>query len=241
MTPIAIRARAVTKTFGTFTALRRLDLDVAEGEFLTLLGANGAGKTTLLRILAGLSRPTTGSIEIGGVPLNHARTSIRSLIGVIGHQPFLYEDLTAAENVRFYAKLYGLQGATLDERVAFVLRRVGLETRQHDRARTFSRGMIQRLSIARAIVHDPPILLLDEPDTGIDRTAADKLGDMIAEFGISDGSLRRSVVMTTHNLERGFALSSRVAILAGGRLVYDAQSANLTPDALQKIYAAAAT
>ena len=230
--PVMVRARKLVKSFGNRAVLRGVDLDLRQGEFVTLLGPNGAGKTTLMRILATLSRPTSGTVELAGIPLKQASPTIRKLLGVISHQTFLYEDLNAYENLRFYGKLYDV--CNLEERIAELLKRVGLETRAKDLVRTYSRGMQQRLSIARAILHNPPVLLLDEPDTGLDRQASDMLGGLIHELAIDGQS--RSVLMTTDNLERGLALSDRVVILSGGRLVAERPSGTLSAENLQQFY-----
>jgi heme exporter protein A len=230
--PLMIRTRMLTKAFGHFQVLRGIDLELHQGEFLTLLGPNGAGKTTLLRILATLAKPTSGEIELAGIPLTHAKASIRSIIGVISHQTFLYEDLTPLENLRFYGKMYDVPN--LEQRIGEILEVVGLARRSNDRVRTFSRGMQQRLSIARAILPNPPILLLDEPDTGLDRHAADMLTQAIRDFG--NTSSQRTVIMTTHNLERGLAMSDRIAILTNGRLAQQVVSADLSAEALAQLY-----
>lgn len=229
---VMVRTKRITKAFGHFQVLRGIDLELEQGEFLTLLGPNGAGKTTFLRILATLAKPTSGEVELAGIPVAEAKSSIRGIIGVISHQTFLYEDLTPLENLRFYGKLYEVPN--LESRIAEVLELVGLTRRANDRVRTFSRGMQQRLSIARAILPNPPILLLDEPDTGLDRHAADMLVQAINDLG--NATNQRTVIMTTHNLERGLAMSDKIAILVGGRLARQEQSANLTPDELARIY-----
>jgi heme exporter protein A len=229
---VMIRAKGLQKNFGNRAVLRGVDLDLRQGEFVTLLGPNGAGKTTLLRILATLARPTSGTIEIAGIALKDARPTIRGLLGVISHQTFLYEDLNAFENLRFYGRLYDVP--ELEKRIREVLEKVGLERRAIDRVRTYSRGMQQRLSIARAILHNPPILLLDEPDTGLDRQASNMLSGLIHELAI-DGQ-ERSVLMTTHNLERGLAMCDRVVVLAGGKLVADRPATGLSADELQQFY-----
>lgn len=232
MTEVILRAHKITKSFGHFAVLKGVDLELRHGEFITLLGPNGAGKTTLLRILATLARPTSGTLELAGIPLREAKASIRSLLGVISHQTFLYEDLTARENLLFYGKLYDVPN--LPQRVNDLLEKVGLERRANDRVRHFSRGMQQRLSIARAILHNPPVLLLDEPDTGLDRQAADMLQSVIAE--LATGGEPRSVIMTTHNLERGLAMCDRIIVLAHGRIVREAQSQELSAESLQNWY-----
>lgn len=231
---VMLRARGITKSFGHSTVLRGVNLSVNLGERVILLGPNGAGKSTFMRILAMLARPTAGSIEIAGIPADEARASIRSLIGVISHLTYLYEDLTARENLHFYGKLYGLAGKELENRVEELLEKVGLERRAGQRVRYFSRGMQQRLSLARAILHQPPILLLDEPDTGLDRQAAEMLAQAITEPDAQGQP--RTVLMTTHNLERGLALSNRVVVLSAGRIVRESSSSNLAADEVQSWY-----
>ncbi|HEX2909421.1 MAG TPA: heme ABC exporter ATP-binding protein CcmA [Chloroflexia bacterium] len=232
--PVMLRARGIVKTFGQFAVLKGIDFSLYEGEFVTLLGPNGAGKTTLLRILSMLARPSSGTVEIAGIPLREARPSIRSLVGVISHLTFLYEDLTARENLEFFGKMYGLSGAELEQRVNYLLERVGLERRSAQRVRFFSRGMQQRLSLARAVLHRPPILLLDEPDTGLDRQAAEMLAQVIAEP--ASGGVRRCVLMTTHNLERGLAMSDRLVVLSGGRIARETPSSRLKAEEVQSWY-----
>ncbi len=235
-----IETRNLTKAFGSKYALRGVDLRVMPGESLVLFGPNGAGKTTLVRILASLSRPTGGSVRIGGLDLSSHADGIRRYLGVVSHAPLLYDSLTAEENLRFFAGLYGL--ARPEQRIAEMLERVGLYARRGDLVRTYSRGMVQRLAIARALLHDPEVLLLDEPDTGLDPQAAEMLHDLLAELSGRDTSMgtspsagdlrqatpsqqpqrRRTIVTVTHSLERGLAIADRVAILVNGRIVYDA-------------------
>jgi heme exporter protein A len=170
----AIQVRALTKSFGPHRVLRGVDLAVGPGEFVALLGPNGAGKTTLIRTIATLGRPTAGDVLVNGHSVRGDTGRVRRDLGLVSHQTFLYGDLTAEENLRFYGALYRMAG--LDERIDYLLGKVGLSERRRDAVRTFSRGMQQRLSIARAILHDPPILLLDEPDTGLDQQAIRMLG-----------------------------------------------------------------
>ncbi|MGC8825601.1 MAG: heme ABC exporter ATP-binding protein CcmA, partial [Anaerolineae bacterium] len=177
----AVEARGISKAFGRYRVLRGVDLRIEQGEFLALLGPNGAGKTTFLRILATLSRPTEGRAWINGQPLDGDTRRVRQQIGLVSHQTFLYGDLTAEENLRFYGRLYRVPA--LEDRIAELLERVGLYERRHDPVRTFSRGMQQRLSIARAVLHDPPVLLLDEPDTGLDQQAARMLRELLSLMG----------------------------------------------------------
>ncbi len=211
-------------------ALRSVDLRLNEGEFLTLFGPNGAGKTTLIRILSTLSRPTAGRVLIGGLDISEATAEVRRRIGVVSHQMFLYRDLTAEENLLLYARLYDLADARATVRQA--LQRVALGHRAGDPVRTLSRGMQQRVSIARAVLHDPMILLLDEPYNGLDQHAAASLTAILREMAV----LGRTVLMTTHDLEQGLQLASRVAILSLGHLVYEGSAAGLSADSFRRVY-----
>jgi heme exporter protein A len=228
-----IEASGVIKVFGLRPVLRGVDLNVAPGEFLALFGPNGAGKTTLLRILATLSRPTGGAVTIGGYRLPGEAQSARGATGLVSHQPLLYGDLSAAENLHFYGRMYGLESAEREARVDEVLRAVNLHRRADDRVRTFSRGMAQRLGIARAILHDPPVLLLDEPYTGLDQDSALALDQVLREVALRG----RTILMTTHDIERGLALADRVAILARGVIAYSAARAELEALSFTHTYA----
>jgi heme exporter protein A len=225
-----IQVRKLVKAFGNRAVLKGVDLDVAEGEFLTLVGPNGAGKTTLMHVLSTLTRPTGGLVRMAGYDLADGAIEVRHQIGLVSHKTLLYDDLSAEENLRFYARMYEVPAARA--RIESVLRRVGLWGRQRDPVRTYSRGMQQRLAIARAMLHDPPILLLDEPDTGLDQHAAGMLTGLLHEVGAT----RRTVLMTTHNLERGLELGDRVAILARGHIVYQASKADLDPSRFREVY-----
>jgi heme exporter protein A len=213
-----ISIQGLHKRFGHIWILRDINLDIAAGEWLTLFGPNGAGKTTLLRILATLSAPTQGHITIGSYDLAHDAADARRLMGMVAHQPMLYGDLTAEENLRFFARLYDTPQP--QARITELLQLVGLETRQADRVRTFSRGMQQRLAIARALLPNPPILLLDEPDDGLDPQAAEQL----RTYFTHDASSARTVLMVSHQLTRGLAWADRVAVMVKGRIAYEAQA-----------------
>ncbi|MCS6844649.1 MAG: heme ABC exporter ATP-binding protein CcmA [Caldilineales bacterium] len=228
-----ITVERLTKAFGRTVVLRDVSLHVPAGETLVLFGPNGAGKTTLVRIIAGLSRPTAGSVTLGGVDVRRAGEGLRRYVGVVSHNPLVYESLTGEENLRFFGRLYEVPN--LAARVDEVLDQVGLRPRRRDLVRTYSRGMVQRLAIARAILHDPPILLLDEPDTGLDQQAADMLRRLLVDLG----SDRRAVLFTTHNLDRGIEWADRVAILSGGRLRFEAPTAGLSPAQMREAYAEA--
>ena len=205
-----IKVHKLIKRFGSKTVLRGLDFDVHQGEFVALLGPNGAGKTTFLRILASLARPTLGSVQIAGYTLPAQAGAVRARLGVVTHLPLLYGDLSAEENLRFYGSMYGIMG--LNRRVQEVLDMIGLTLRRRDMVRTFSRGMQQRLAIGRAILHDPEVVLFDEPYTGLDQDACDMLDALlrdVAERG-------RTVVMTSHDLARVEGLATRFDVLSRG-------------------------
>jgi heme exporter protein A len=202
-------------------ALRGIDLDIRPGEFVTIVGPNGAGKTTLLRILATLSRPTHGQVTIAGHMLPRGADEARRQIGLLSHQPLLYGDLSAEENLRFFGLMYDVN--PLEARILELLDKVDLLDRRQDRARTFSRGMQQRLAIARALLHDPAVVLLDEPFTGLDPHASDRLEEML--HLLRDG--QRTVVMTIHDLERGWAMCDRALVLARGKIVYQARTSEV--------------
>jgi heme exporter protein A len=226
----AIEVRKLAKSFGHQVALRGVDLQVAEGEFLTLFGPNGAGKTTLIRIVASLTRPTGGTARVRGEDLDGAATSLRRHIGLISHNPLLYGDLTPDENLIFFSRMYDLPDAAA--RIDTVLEQVGLTARRRDPVRTFSRGMVQRLTIARAILHDPAIMLLDEPYTGLDLQAADMLRSVLQDLAASN----RTVILTTHNLEQGLEMCDRAAILNRGRVAWEGSRAGVDLDSIKEIY-----
>lgn len=226
-----IEVQGLTKSFGLKPVLRGIDLSVAEGDFLTVVGPNGAGKTTLLRILASLSRPQYGRVTIGGWELPDEADRVRQHLGVVSHLPLLYGDLTAEENLRFFGRMYAVPD--LDDRIAAVLRQVGLAGRRHDPVRGFSRGMLQRLAIARAILHEPDIMLFDEPYTGLDQDSSAMLDELLGDVAARG----RTVVMTTHDLGRGLALASHVAILSRGQVVFEAPAAAIEPAEFPALYA----
>jgi heme ABC exporter ATP-binding subunit CcmA len=206
----------VYKRFGTKVALRDVNFKLIVGESVALLGANGAGKTTLLRTLATLSRPTRGRVTAFGVDAWSARPEIRARLGVVAHQPYVYPELSCAENLIFFATMFDLDDAS--DRAATALTRVGLAGRADDRAATLSRGLLQRLNLARAILHEPAALVLDEPDTGLDAAGRTVLSEIVRAQVARGGS----VVLTTHALDFALELATRVVILADGRVMLDA-------------------
>lgn len=231
--PLAIEARGLVKQFGGRRALDGLDLELPQGGFLSIFGPNGAGKTTLLRELALLARPTGGELRILGVDALEEPDVLRSRIGLISHKSMLYGDLTARENLAFFASLYRLEGPEADARIDELLRLVELDHRANDCARTFSRGMQQRLSIARALINDPELVLLDEPYSGLDPHAAELFDRLIAR--VRDG---RTFVMVSHDLEKGFDLCTRALIMARGRAVVCAETAKIDRAAFRDLYLA---
>lgn len=225
----AIVLENVEKRFGRIAALDGIHLDVPDGA-LSLLGPNGAGKSTLLRVVATLTRPTRGRLFIRGVDAGKAPERVRADIGLISHQTLLYEDLTAGENLRFYGRLYGLDD--LKERVRQALADVGLSGREHDRVRGFSRGMKQRLAVARATLHRPAILLLDEPFAGLDAAACGMLSERLRRLRRDGGT----VILVTHELHRCLELTDRFAILNRGRLVAKGETAGQSIERLEHCY-----
>jgi heme exporter protein A len=229
-----VEVRGLKKSYGLKPTLRGIDLTLRQGERMALLGANGAGKTTLLRLLAGLTQANAGTIHIAGLDMAQDAQAIRRLVGFVAHQPYLYEELTALENLLFFGRMYSVAHAK--ERACALLQRVGLERRMHERVRTLSRGQLQRLAWARALLHVPPLLLLDEPETGLDQEGCTLIDSLQAEHSAKGGS----AIFTTHQLERALAFSDKIVMLRGGRLAYEADTGALTLDELRQVYQEAA-
>jgi heme exporter protein A len=228
--PCAIEVQGLAKSFGERQALRGIDLRVSRGEHLVIFGPNGAGKTTLVKILSTLAKPSAGSAWLDGINIRDKPAQVRRLISLVGHQTFLYDDLTVYENLRFYGRMFDVP--ELEAKISEVLSWVKLEPRRHDRVGTLSHGLQQRASIARAVLHNPSILLLDEPEVGLDPQASNVVRDLLAS--INSGS--RTVVMTTHNLERGLELGDRVIILDRGRVVYQAARHEVDAANFKRVY-----
>lgn len=224
---MTLAIRQVTKSFGQHRVLDALDLEVQPGELLCLLGRNGAGKTTLLKILAGLLKPEAGSIWLDDHQIDYAESHARHDIGLVMHQPFLYEHLTGMENLRFYARIYQVA----DDNVALeaALARVGMQRFGGKPVRAYSRGMKQRLTIARALLHNPRVLLLDEPYTGLDLQGSLVFNQLMLEQR-QQGHI---VIMTTHDLSHAMPISSRFAFLARGRVAEGLANRNLSLDYLE--------
>jgi heme exporter protein A len=228
--PAIINVKRLVKRFGLNTVLRNLDFEVGIGEFVALLGPNGAGKTTFLRILASLSRPAFGEVRIAGFHLPAQAASVRRILGVVSHQPLLYGDLTAEENLRFYGRLYGIPN--LNRRIDGVMELIGLGLRRRDLVRTYSRGMQQRLAIGRAVLHDPEVMLFDEPHTGLDQDACVMLDSVLREVAARG----RTVVMTSHDLSRAADLASRFDVLSRGKIVASVRRSEMEPNQLLAFY-----
>jgi len=208
-----IKINNITKSFGHFSALRGVSLNINTGEFWMIVGPNGAGKTTLLKILSTLSKPTSGNIEMENSDHNQSSLEKRKEIGFIGHQSFLYGNLTAEENLKFYATMYGLNN--IKSVIENKLSQVGLHERRDDLVRNFSRGMQQRLTIARALLSDPKVVLLDEPFSGLDLQGIDLFSNLLTSLITP----KRVIIMTTHNLYLGWELATHYAILNNGKIV----------------------
>lgn len=218
------------KSYGGLEALRGVNLELQRGEFLCLFGPNGAGKSTLLKIMATLLRPTAGQIRVLDYDLREQPEEYRSQLGMVSHQSFLYQDLTALENLEFYAALYGVNQPR--ERALELLGQVNLTDRADMLAANLSRGMQQRLTIARALVNDPALLLLDEPYTGLDEHAASVLRDQLQMLH----GRKRTIVMVTHNLRRGMESATQLGILAKGKLVYLQEKSAVDTTSFEQLY-----
>ncbi|TCK59387.1 ABC transporter ATP-binding protein [Seleniivibrio woodruffii] len=225
-----VEFKKVNKKYGHIHALRDVSVSLNKGEFVSVFGPNGAGKSTFLKLLCTMTAPTSGQILYEGTPLNKLEDSFRSRFGVISHQPFLYSELTAMENLRFYAKMYGVQN--IDERIKVLLDKVELYKRRNDRVRGYSRGMLQRLSITRALLHDPEIVILDEPYTGLDTHASDILTRILVELFDE----HKTIMMVTHNMKQGYDAASRLAIIKGGQLVFNEEKANIGINEFEERY-----
>jgi heme ABC exporter ATP-binding subunit CcmA len=212
---LGIHLRGVSKAFGADVALQHVDLDISAGSYVAVMGANGAGKTTLLKVIAGLAVPTKGSVTIAGVEMRRAGPRLRALVGVVGHETMLYPDLTARENLVFHARLFDVKRprAAIDE----VADRLGIRRALDRSVRALSRGTKQRVSLARALLHDPSVLLLDEPYTGLDEAAAASLSALLEELATPE----RVLVVTLHDVVRAISGPRRLVVLSDGRVVLD--------------------
>jgi heme exporter protein A len=221
----AIRATALSKRIDDRLILHDINLEIPQARFIALLGANGAGKTTLLKVLATLTPPSSGELQLFGIDVNtRSAAEARASIGLIGHQSMLYRDLTARENLEFYGKLYGIDDPRA--RADTLLDAVGLLDRASDPLRTFSRGMTQRIAVARALVHRPKLLLADEPFDGLDAPSAAELEDLLTQLHASG----RTILMTNHDITQSLRLAERAVVLQRGRIVIDQPARQLDVD-----------
>lgn len=226
--PLEIEVEGLRKTFGRRDVLKGISFGVPRGGFLSIFGPNGAGKTTTLRVLATLLTASGGTVKVAGHDVRDDPTPVRKAIGFISHDPMLYPDLTAQENLRFYGDMYGL--GDREARISELLERLELSHRRHDVVRSFSKGMRQRLAIARAILHRPRVLLLDEPHSGLDPRAVDILDGLLAE--IRD---EHTFVMVTHNIAKGLEWGTDLMIVEAGRIAYE-HAAGVDHDAFSAVY-----
>jgi len=225
----ALEVRDLTRAFGVRKALDGVSFDVPERAFLSIFGPNGAGKTTLVKVLTTLLNPTSGTAKVLGLDVVDDAVEMRKRIGLISHNPLLYPDLTAEENLLFFADMYGVEQP--EARVAELLEAVELDHRKLDLTRTFSRGMLQRLSIARALLHRPEVLFLDEPYSGLDPHAMDILDGLIAQIRGN-----HTFVMISHDLDKGLELCSHALILAKGRVVMFERREDIDDAAFRQTY-----
>lgn len=228
----AIELQGVAKAYDRRLVLDGIDLVVPLGQAPCLCGVNGAGKSTLMRVVAGLLQPTRGTVRVCGRDGRADARAVRTLFGVVSHHSMLYHHLTVEENLRFYARLYGV--ARPQQRAAELATEVGLGAYRHDLAGILSRGMLQRLAIARALVHRPRILLADEPFTGLDLNAIKQLVELLTAFRNNGGT----VLMTTHDTAQGLLCCNRVLVLDGRRIVFDAPVDGLDRDRFNRDYLA---
>ncbi len=208
---IVVEFKDVEKAFGRFKALKGLSFKIKSGERVAILGPNGSGKTTTARLMSGQIRPTSGTVRVFGKM--RIGEDVKKRMGIVSHNLFLYDDLSAYENLKFFARLYGVE----EEKVKELLREFGLWERRHEMVRNYSRGMKQRLSIARSLLNNPELLILDEPTTGLDVEGRERLFEWIKDF-------ESTLIFTTHNLSEAEKLCKRVLMLKEGSLVFDGES-----------------
>lgn len=225
-----LEIHGLKKSFGLKPVLRGIDLSINVGERVALLGANGAGKTTLLRILAGLTSPGAGRVTLDGLDLIQQTREIRREIGFVAHQPYLYDDLTALENLLFFARMYAVEQPR--QRATALLQRVGMSKKGRERVSSLSRGQLQRLALARALLHAPRLLLLDEPDTGLDQDGLELLASLSREHYAQGGTL----LFTTHDLEAATRRSDRIVLLSNGRVAYQRETPGLEQEDIRQVY-----
>jgi heme exporter protein A len=225
-----IQVKQVSKSYGCRKVLHDLDFTLQPGEIVALVGLNGAGKTTLIRMLCNLYKPDTGSIQIDGVPLSKSNPELRAKLGVVLHTSMLYNNLTCRENLEFYARLYGLED--MNHRISELLGMVDLKSRSDEKVGTFSRGMQQRLSVARALLHNPTFLLMDEVFNGLDQHFLSRLTAVMQQ----EAGEGKGILFSTHDLDKVFSVATRVDILNNGWIAFTQPVKELTPQSLLKKY-----
>lgn len=225
-----ISLKKASKMYGTVTALRKIDLDIYKGQSITIFGSNGAGKSTLLKILSMQTHLSSGSLLYNGLNYKKLADEYRANFGVISHQPFVYENLSAIENLVFYGSLYSVPNVT--EKAENILKQLDLYKRKDDIIRTYSRGMLQRISIARALIHSPEIIFLDEPYTGLDSLASNKLSNLLKE----QLSNNKTVIMVTHDIATGLDLASNVMIMKNGNIIYNKLKSEIEVSSFEQTY-----
>lgn len=225
-----IEIKGLIKTIGDKMILRGINLSIEKGESIAILGPNGAGKSTVLKIIAGLIKPTDGEVKINGMDFKRDSYEVKRKIGFLSHNSFLYDHFTPLENLKFFGELYGVED--VDKKAKQLVDEVGLSFFMHDPVRSFSRGMLQRIAIARAIIHDPEILLFDEPHTGLDQEAIKILNEVIIKMK-NNGS---TVIMVTHDFHQAVKTCDRVMIFRKGKLVEDLDQVNNNLDYVTEIY-----
>ena len=218
-----VRAAHIGKSIDERPVLKDLNLEIGAGQYVAVIGPNGAGKSTLLRIIATLVPPSTGQVFLFGHAADHSGARLRAKIGFIGHQSMLYRDLSAKENLEFYAKLYGLKNPT--KRARQMLQMAGLSDRANDPVKVFSRGMLQRAAIARALLHDPELILADEPFTGLDAPSIQAMEQLLGDLNTAG----KTIIMVNHDIEQSLHLADRAIILRGGRIVVNEPTFRLYP------------
>lgn len=220
---VALEVSNLTKKYNDFIAIDHVNFTVFNGEFLGLLGPNGAGKTTLVKIISAAIKPSEGIITINGHKIHEEPGEVKKSIGVVSHNSYLYEELTAYENLQFFAKIYDIPSKEIDERITWALESVNLQHRSQDAVSTFSRGMKQRLSIARAMMHHPKLLILDEPTVGLDLQSKNVFYDLIKEINKSGST----IFLTTHHILEAETLCDRIIILSRGKIALEGKIASI--------------
>ena len=223
----AVEANGISKTYGHFPALRSVDLKVPQGVSVTLFGRNGAGKTTFLKIASTLAKASRGTLSIQGFNIEQQPEQVRRAIGLLSHNTYVYRDLTPRENLAFFSKLYGVEQSP--DQIDRLIDKVGLHRRRNDAVRSFSRGLLQRVGLARVMLHNPQVLLLDEPYTGLDAHAVEILNTML-DKAVAEG---RTVILTTHDIELGLRAASYAHIMDRGKIVHSGEG---TDPAIREAY-----